>query len=181
MRGGDVTRKQQFLQRRAKYTEKMLKVMKQRGSTVFVRIDLPRRKKGHRFLGAGSKQTPKRISSRTDSAQPPNLSSFPPNVVITGGGKGNPPHQHVNPAWTAPGVPGAAGLRARPTWGGHQRRRRYIDKNPDRMNGLERQIYFADLTFYLNGFFPDWDPLQRTPVGVRGTHPLLPPWQRAWP
>jgi hypothetical protein len=176
-----MTRKQQYLLRRQRYQDKMRRYAKSVGSTVFVAIGLPRRKKNPRHNSPTGKQGGKSVSPQTNAAEVPGLTHAPPGVVVDGGGWGNPPHQHVDPTWTAPGVPGASNLRALAVYGGHQRRRKYMGHKPGRLDGTGRQFYFANLCYYLNGWFPDWDPLARTPVGPYTLHPTLPRASRVWP
>lgn len=172
-----MTRKAQFLARRQKYTNKMIRYMKTKGSSVFVEGTFPPgvwRKKQEWVVPVTGKQLGKRIRQETDAAEPPHLLHSPPFVIVTGGGYGNPPHQHVDPALTGPGVPGAAELRSMAAYGGHQRRRKYIGRKPGRLTGPQRKLYFAALCHFLNGYWPDWDPLTRTPSESQvnlGTHP----------
>lgn len=58
--------------------------------------------------------------------------------------------------------PGTKHLRL-PQVGYHRRRVKRVGHKPDRMNGFQRKCWGAAYFAYVEGYFPDWDPLQGRP------------------
>jgi len=77
---------------------------------------------------------------------------------------GNPPHVALTgPFWggTFTARPGHARGEI---IGYHKRRVLYFGHRPWRMNGFERKCWGAAKVAYTEGYFPDWDPLERHPT-----------------
>jgi hypothetical protein len=112
----------------------------------------------------GQKQSPLLLSPGQKNAQEPNMFHAPPYIVVTGGGRGIPPHQADLDPW--PGRVSATGKKERTkAWTEAQKRRRKIVGHKiGRMNGLQRRIWRSNLEYFLNGWFVDDDPLGRHPT-----------------
>lgn len=88
----------------------------------------------------------------------------PPKVSAVGYKK--PPHVGYPPPFHWP----KQGHDDGPVWFYHNRPCRYLGHKKGRCNGVERQIRFANMIAWKHekaaGYraYPEWDPLQRTPV-----------------
>jgi len=113
---------------------------------------------------ANAKQKLAAISKATAAAEPPGLTESPGLIEVTGGtGYGEPVHQHVNHAAFEPHFPPASTKATIGWYGGHKRRRMYIGRKPGRLTGAQRKLWCSALIHFLEGYWPDWDPLTRSP------------------
>jgi hypothetical protein len=96
-------------------------------------------------------------------AQPGTPPLAPPgHIVRTGGGHGNPPHVKIVAGWYVAAV--AAGQHLEFAYAGvHLRRPMRWGQKIGRMSGAARRQWGAKWFAIRNGYFPDWDPLGRSP------------------
>jgi len=91
-------------------------------------------------------------------------------VVIGNHAEIVPAKQHVPPIARWIGLSAAAVADALPSHqrvsaiNYHGRRINRVPHKPDRMNGFQRSCWGAAHVAYSQGYFPDWDPLQRHPT-----------------
>ncbi len=111
----------------------------------------------------GEKQSPLKLSAAEKNAQEPKMLHLPPVIVVTGGGRGNPPHQADLMPWSGR-VTAAGNKEKTQVWTDAQKRRRKIVGHKiGRMNGAERRLWLGNLFFFYNGYFRDDDSRSRRP------------------
>jgi hypothetical protein len=162
-----MTRKQAFLGRRLKMQARMRRAMAKGHAKTRVHDEWGQRVTIDRIpwvFKMGEKQSPLELSAVEKNAQEPKMFHYPPHIVVTGGGRGNPPHQaDLNP-W--PGRVTATGKKEKTkAWTAAQKRRRKIVGHKiGRMNGFQRRVWRSNLEYFLNGWFVDDDPYGRRPT-----------------
>jgi hypothetical protein len=84
------------------------------------------------------------------------------NFTISKIGPRRPPHVSVDPPLQAPG-PIIDTSRWFPVIGYHKRRVKRYGRKPNRLTKFQRSIWLASMHANREGWFPEWDPLQRHP------------------
>ena len=166
-----MTRRQQFNLRRAKYGRKLQAMYRRGHAYTYIPPSFAYPYGQHLRAGrstpiwhAGAKQLTDRVKHGPKPYTPGLPFPLPftfavspigyklvPHVSLTGAAaaaRDAQPNRHLNQA--------AVGY--------HGRRRFYIGKKPDRMNGFQRKCWGAAHVAYSQGYFPDWDPLGRHPT-----------------
>lgn len=165
-----MTRREQYLERRRRYTHRR-ELMYQRGHNFIYVPPSPGHPNGQ-WLRNG-RETPiwsgpnLQGSDRVKRGPKPDNPNF--GVIeglhfeVTDPARGVPPIARWIGA-TAAGFAAALPSKQRlPGIRYHNRRVHYVGRKPDRMNGFQRRCWGAAVFAKLNEYFPDWDPLHGRP------------------
>ncbi len=161
-----MTRKQKFLALREKMRGRFRRAMRLKNPWRYVDIGQGGKVRVARtpwLFVMGEKQAPLELSAEQKNAQEPKMFHHPPQIVVTGGGRGDPPHQADLIPW--PGRVSSTGKKEKtqPWSVAQKRRRKLVGHKIGRMNGARRQLWLCDLYFFYNGYFRTDDILSRHP------------------
>lgn len=180
------TRRERYLQRRERYIRRARRA-EHSGWTWGIGpghlVWYPTRQRTgrkHRLYSPGQMHV-QGVSSKSYDATLYPLDVWSPAVTFTliDAEQHKPPHVHLTGFWRTFADTHPGHLR-RAQLGYHRRRVGYMPHRPWRMNGHERKCWGAAHVAYSEGYFPDWDPLQRHPT-LDEVDAGAPPYSGAFP
>lgn len=180
-----MTRRERYLERRRRYMQRRRRAAASGWAWELVFGGTPghwywvRQTRKHKLTSPG-KQSSQDVSSNSyDNNAGEGVVNVPtPTFEVSEVGRNKPPHVKLTGGWgtywsTRSWRPHEALI------GYHRRRVDYYGHRPWRMNGEQRKIWGAGYFAYNNGYFPDWDPLERHPTEqevLDGADPYLGPF-----